>query len=145
MNPPSVKIYFEGTIAWYEIIAPAAQYQPIFEDMQRKAAIWLWIQHRRSPRCMKSSKRPTWPSFKQLQKFVPPYLNSGDDPLEKYHPYLIERIIQSHLSGETLSVGPEGVDPKWFECQLAIDLETKYPVRPSFGFNLTLGNLALNL
>jgi len=94
---------------------------------------------------MKSSKRPTWPSLKQLQRLIPPYLNSGDDPLEKYHPYLIERIIQSHVSGESLAVGPEGVDPKWFECQLAIDLETNYPVRASFELNLTSGNLALYL
>jgi hypothetical protein len=46
---------------------------------------------------------------------------------------LIEQIIQSHLSGAMLSVGPEGIDPRWMECQVVIDLENKYPVRASPG------------
>lgn len=102
--------------------------------MQLKARIWLWIQHRRSAILNKSRTRTTWPSLKQLQRDLPIHFQShGVDLIGSFHPYFIERIIQSHLSGETLSVGPDGVDPQWMECQAVIDLENKYPVSNVLG------------
>jgi hypothetical protein len=46
------------------------------------------------------------------------------------------------LSGETLAVGPEGVEPQWSECQAVVKLERKYPVRLDM-ISLTLGCLAI--
>ena len=97
--------------------------------MQLKAQIWLWIQLRRSVIAVKSTTRTTWPSLKQLYRDFPSHLESrGVDLIDTFHPYFIERIIQSHFRGETLSVGPEGIDPQWMECQAVIDLQNKYPV-----------------
>ena len=97
--------------------------------MQLKAQIWLWIQLRRSVILVKSRTRTTWPSLKQLYRDFPSHLESrGFDLLDTFHPYIIERIIQSHFSGETLSVGPEGISPQWMECHAVIDLQNKYPV-----------------
>ena len=129
INPPSVKIYFEGTLAWYEIVSAHPSYAAIFANMQLKAQIWLWIQLRRSAIVVKSITRTTWPSLKQLHRDFPSHLQSrGGDLIDAFHSYFIERIIQSHLSGEALSVGPEGVNPQWMECQAVIDLQNKYPV-----------------
>jgi hypothetical protein len=113
--------------------------------MQLKAQLWMWIQHKRSAILVKSKKKTKWPSLKQCQRELPPHLKSRVfDPLDAFHPYLIERIVQSHLLGDTLSVGPEGIDPRWMECQLAIDFKDKYPVHMLFVY-LTIGYLAIHL
>lgn len=97
--------------------------------MQLKAQLWLWIQLRRSVILIKSKTRTSWPSLKQLYRDLPGHLESrGVDLIDTFHPYVIERIIQSHFSGETLAVGPEGMNPQWMECLAVIDLKNKYPV-----------------
>jgi len=137
VDPPSVKVYFEGTLAWYQIVSTHPSYISKFADMKLKAEIWLWIQRKRSNslhrppslyvRNPRSNKR--WPSLSQVRHDLPPHFTSRTfDPIDAFHPYFIERIIQSHLSEETLAVGPEGIDPKWMECSLARDLENAYPV-----------------
>ena len=134
VHPPSVKIYFEGRMAWYEITSPHKSYASIFAEMQLKAQIWLSIQFHRSENVIRyqTKMRATWPTLKQLQRALPAHLQSyGDDAIDTFHPYLIERIIQSHLSGENLTVGPEGIMPRWMECQAVVELKNKYPV-PTF-------------
>jgi hypothetical protein len=131
VSPPSVKIYFEGGLAWYLIESVRPTYQGAYDEMSLKARIWLWIQRKRSKILINNKpKSKNWPTWKILQSEIPHHLKSGryKDPLDAYHPYFIERIIQGYISGETLSVGPEGVDPMWMECRLAIDLQDKYPV-----------------
>ena len=97
--------------------------------MELKAQLWMWIQHKRSAILVKSKRRTKCPSLKQCQRELPSHLKSRIiDPLDTFHLYLIERIIQGHFSGDTLSVGPEGVDPRWMECQLTTDFKDKYPV-----------------
>lgn len=113
--------------------------------MQLKSQIWLWIQHKRSAILVRSKSRTTWPSLKQLQRDLPIHLQSrGIDPIDSFHPYFIERIIQNHLSGETLAVGPEGIDPQWMQCQAVIDLENKYSVRFPKD-DLIVGCMAINI
>jgi hypothetical protein len=128
-NPPGVKIYFEGGLAWYEIISVHPSYASIFADMRLKARLWLWVQHRRSAILTKSSTRKRWPTLKQISHDVPWHLKTRiHDPIDTFHAYLIEQILQSHLEQEKLAVGPPDVDPKWSKCQLFLDLEEKYPV-----------------
>ena len=139
VKPASVKIYFEGTLAWYKIISPHPSYTSKFADMKLKAQIWLWIQHKRSHSLLRPSiytRNPSgslkWPTLAQLRRDLPPHFTSRTfDPIHTFHPYFIERIIQSHLSDETLAVGPEGIQPRWMECQFAKDLENTYPVYSS--------------
>jgi len=131
-KPSSVTIYFEGGLAWYEIVSPRPAYSSIFADMQLKAQIWLWIQHKRSS-ALTMPNRKHWPSLKLLQRNLPIHLKSRiPDPIIAFRSYFIERIWQSHLSGEALAVGPEGVLPQWMETQLVTDLELLYPVFPLF-------------
>src|SRR5579859_6572822 len=69
-----------------------------------------------------------WPSLKQLMRDVPTYFQEEyADPIDAFHPYLIERVIQADLAGETLAVGPEGIMPEWMGCRAVLDLEEKYP------------------
>lgn len=111
--------------------------------MQLKTRIWLWIQHKRSAALVNSQNRKTWPTLNQLYRSLPDYFKSRhNNPIDTFHPYLIERIIQSQLSGETLAVGPEGIEPQWSECQAVVKLERKYPVRLDM-ISLTLGCLAI--
>lgn len=137
VDPASVKIYFEGTVAWYQIISPHPSYMSKLEYMKLKAEIWLWIQHRRSNILQRPlsvyARNPRayqrWPTLGQIRRDLPLHFTSRTfDPIDAFHPYIIERIIQSHLSGETLAVGPEGIQPQWMECSLAKDLENAYPV-----------------
>jgi len=110
--------------------------------MQLKAQTWLWIQYKRSAALLKGAHRKHWPSLKVLQRDLPVHLRSRiPDPIEAFHPYFIERILQSEASGETLTVGPEGFLPLWMETQFVIDLESKYPVI-SFGSDLMIGGVA---
>jgi hypothetical protein len=113
--------------------------------MQLKARIWLWIQHKRSDVLGNSPNRKKLPTLSQLYRSLPDHFKSRhNDPIDAFHPYLIERIIQSQLSGETLAVGPEGIEPQWSECQAVVELERKYPVCLDVN-GLTLGCLAIHL
>jgi hypothetical protein len=143
VDPPSVKIWFKGALAWYEIVTATAEYDPIFQDMKRKASLWEWVQDKRVENRKNPAKRPAWPTLNMLTRDMPAHLDFGDDPMNKYHAFLIERIIQSHHIGD-LEPHCSGVDLKWMECQLARDLEAKYPVRQLLVL-LTLGDLALHL
>jgi hypothetical protein len=153
--PASVKIYFEGTLAWYQIISPHLSYLSKFADMKLKAEIWLWIQHKRSNSILRPQSlyartpraNQRWPTLGQVRRDLPPHFTSrAFDPMDTFHPYFIERIIQSHLSEETLAVGPEGIQPQWMECQLAKDLENTYPVVLLSRTRLiTIGNLAIDI
>jgi hypothetical protein len=146
-NPAGVKIFFEGGLAWYEIISAHPSYAVIFRNMQLKARLWLWIQLRRSNALVKRGFKHTSPSLKQLQERLPPHFTSVfPDPIDAFHPYLIERIIQSELSEETektLAVGPEGVNPEWFACEAVQDLRVKYFVSTLLSL-LTKGYLGVN-
>lgn len=131
VSPPSVKIYFEGGLAWYLIESVRPTYQDVYDEMNLKARIWLWIQHKRSTMILNNkSNSKNWPTLKILNNNFPHHLRTNwcKDPLDVYHPYFIERIIQAYVSGETLSVGPDGLDPKWMDCRLAVDFQDKYPV-----------------
>lgn len=147
VSPPSVKIYFEGGLAWYLIESVHPTYQRTYDEMSLKARIWLWIQHRRSTILLNNKPASkNWPTWNILQSNLPAHLKSNQfkDPLHAFHPYLIERIIQGHFSGETLSVGPEGLYPGWLDCRFAIDLENRYPVCMVCVY-LTIGYMANNL
>jgi hypothetical protein len=131
VSPPSVKIYFEGALAWYLIETPEPQYRKVFDEMSLKARIWLWIQHKRSKILVNNKLGSrTLPSWKILESDLPHHFRSNrcKNPLDAYHPYFIERVIQGSFSGETLAVGPDGLDPKWLDCRFAVDLENRYPV-----------------
>jgi hypothetical protein len=155
VDPASVKIYFEGTLAWYQIISSHPSYTSKFADMKLKAEIWLWIQHRRSnslhrpPSLYARNPRATqrWPTLGQVRRDLPLHLNPHIfNPIDAFHPYFIERIIQSHMSEETLAVGPEGVQPQWMECQLAKDFENTYPVvLLSWTTLIIIGYLAIHI
>jgi hypothetical protein len=102
--------------------------------MQLKARIWLNIQLHRSDNLIRhqTKTRVPWPTLKQLQRALPAHLQShGVDSIDTFHPYFIERIIQSHLAEESLTVGPEGIMPQWMECNAVVELKNKYPV-PTF-------------
>ena len=80
-----------------------------------------------------------------MQRDLPPALTSRIiDPIDALHPFIIERIIQSHFCGDALAVGPKGVHPQWMACQFTTDLKNKYPVR--FLMNeLTIGCLEISI
>ena len=127
-SPPTVTIYFEGAFAWYIIDSVDPSYASIFTEMQLKAQVWLWIQHKRSG-ALAVTHRKHWPSLRLLQRDMPIHLRSRvKDPMDTFHTYIIERLLQSNISGEALSVGPEGVQPQWMETQLAEDLQSAHPV-----------------
>jgi hypothetical protein len=131
VSPPSVKIYFEGGLAWYLIESVDPTYQRTYDEMSLKARIWLWIQHKRSATLLNNKVAgKNSPSWKYLYSTLPTHLknNHHKDPLHEFHPYLIEQMIQGDFSGETLSVGPKGLVPRWLDCRLAIDLQNRYPV-----------------
>jgi len=131
VSPPSVRIYFEGGLAWYLIGSVRPTYQAVYDEMALKARIWLWIQLKRSKILIKDNQRTkNWPSWRILHNEFPRHLKSDryKEPLDEFHPYFIERVIQAHISGEPLSVGPDGLDPMWMDCLLAGDLQEKYPV-----------------
>jgi hypothetical protein len=127
-NPPGVRIYFEGAVAWYEIRSAHASYAPIYEDMKLKSSIWLWIQEQRSIHCRNSS---TQPSLALLRRELPErFTTRVPDPLDAFHAYFIERLIQMHNTGEMLTVGPAGIYPQWMDCLLHPNLRNAYPVHP---------------
>jgi hypothetical protein len=101
--------------------------------MQLKARIWLWMQLKRTVGL--NTTRKTGPTLKQLQRELPSYFKLRiPNPIDAFHPYFVERIIQSHFSGEAFAVGPEGVNPDWMGCQLVTDLQNKYRVHLSLSF-----------
>jgi hypothetical protein len=142
-NSNILKISIEGGLAWYEIKSVHPSYTSIFVDMQLKARIWCWIQRRRSSIVSNNaSARSSWPSLKMLYRDLPDHFKLRyRDPIDAFHPYIIERIIQSDLFGEALLVGPEGIQPEWMQCKATRDLAKKYPVRPQI--ELTSGCLAI--
>jgi len=129
VSPPVVKIFFEGEMAWYRIASVHPQYRTIFRTMELKARLWLWIQLQRSEVLCASATRRT-PSLKGLMIKLPEYFTMEvKDPFDTYHPYLIERILQSHFMKEQLAVGPANIMPKWMDTILVDNFRTKYPVR----------------
>ena len=131
MDPPAVKIFFEGEMAWYRIVSVHPRYTSIFRTMELKARLWLWIQLQRSEALTASATRRT-PSLKSLMRKLPSYFSlEVNDPFHTFHSYLIERIIQSHFMGEQLAVGPANIMPKWMDTMLLDDFRAKYAVPPA--------------
>jgi hypothetical protein len=129
-SPSSVKIWLEGTLAWYRIVSPSPEYEAIFADMQLKAQIWIWIQYQRSEQ-LRSTRSTTYPTLEMIRRDLPAHfkLRTGD-PIDVFHPYFIERVIQSDKLEETLAcVGQPNVNPQWMNCQFVKDLQKKYRVR----------------
>lgn len=142
----TVKIYYEGELAWYEIISPHPSYAPIYANMLLKAEIWLWIQYRRATILTNNKSKLTGPSLKQVLRELPFRFKSRiADPIDAFHHYFIECIIQSNYFEKTMIAGPEGLDPRWMESQFASDLQYKYPVRRFLVKSLTIGCLAIGL
>jgi hypothetical protein len=130
-SPPTANIYFRGRRAIYLIGSAHISYASIYADMQLKAQIWLWIQHKRSSALASKLDRSHWPSLKLLGRDLPVHLRSRiADPLHTFQTFFLERLLESHLSGENLPVGPSvSLPPRWTETQLMADLEERLPVR----------------
>ena len=96
--------------------------------MELKAKLWLWMNNKRSY-AVRIMRNKTGPALRQLYRDLPASLETRiPDPIHHFHSYLIERIIQCHLSGEYLCSGPTGISPDWMKCQATRDLKDRYPV-----------------
>jgi hypothetical protein len=113
--------------------------------MQLKAQIWIWIQYQRSEH-LGDAANTTYPTLAMIRNDLPPHLKLRiGDPIDAFHSYFIERIIQSDKLEETLScVGRPAVDPQWMKCQLVTDLKKKYRVKPLIDL-LTIGYLEIHV